>query len=71
MQGIGSGAGADASRWRGSCIGHPAPTRALLHCSNLIFEASSSAVLYGSKSADLTDKILDLYNSTHAVKKKK
>jgi len=37
----------------------------------LIFEASSSAVLYGSKSADLTDKILDLYNSTHAVKKKK
>jgi len=37
----------------------------------MILEASSSAVLYGSRSADLTDKILDLYNSQHSVRKKK
>jgi len=31
----------------------------------LILEATSSAVLYGSKSADLTDAVLQQYNATH------
>jgi outer membrane protein len=36
----------------------------------LILEATSSAVLYGDKSADLTEDIMKLYNSTRTVKKK-
>jgi outer membrane protein len=36
----------------------------------LILEATSSAVLYGDKSADLTEEIMKLYNSTRAGKKK-
>jgi len=31
----------------------------------LILEATSSAVLYGNKSADLTDAVMQQYNSTH------
>ncbi len=37
----------------------------------LILENTSSAVLYGSKSADLTDAIMQEYNSEHPAKKKK
>jgi outer membrane protein len=37
----------------------------------LILEATSSAVLYGSKSADLTDAILQQYNEGHPSAKKK
>ncbi len=37
----------------------------------LILENTSSAVLYGSKSADLTDAIMQEYNSQHPGKKKK
>jgi outer membrane protein len=37
----------------------------------LILESTSSAVLYGSKSADLTDTIMQEYNSRHPGKKKK
>jgi outer membrane protein len=37
----------------------------------LILEVTSSAVLYGSKSADLTDTIISQYNSQHPAKKKK
>lgn len=37
----------------------------------LILENTSSAVLYGSKSADLTDAIMQEYNSRHPGKKKK
>ena len=36
----------------------------------LILEATSSAVLYGTKSADLTDEVMKLYNSTRPGKKK-
>jgi outer membrane protein len=36
----------------------------------LILEATSSAVLYGSKSADLTEPILQQYNTQHPYKKK-
>jgi outer membrane protein len=36
----------------------------------LILEATSSAVLYGAKSADLTDDVMKLYNSTRPSKKK-
>lgn len=36
----------------------------------LILEATSSAVLYGTKSADLTDDVMKLYNSTRPGKKK-
>ena len=36
----------------------------------LILEATSSAVLYGTKSADLTDDVMKLYNSTRPAKKK-
>jgi outer membrane protein len=36
----------------------------------LILEATSSAVLYGTKSADLTDDVMKLYNSTRPSKKK-
>jgi outer membrane protein len=36
----------------------------------LILEATSSAVLYGTKSADLTDEVMKLYNSTRSGKKK-
>lgn len=36
----------------------------------LILEATSSAVLYGTKSADLTDEVMKLYNSTRPSKKK-
>jgi len=36
----------------------------------LILEATSSAVLYGNKSADLTDDVMKLYNSTRPGKKK-
>ena len=36
----------------------------------LILEATSSAVLYGAKSADLTDDVMKLYNSTRPGKKK-
>jgi outer membrane protein len=37
----------------------------------LILEATSSAVLYGSKSADLTDVVLQQYNTLHPLKKGK
>ena len=37
----------------------------------LILENSSNAVLYGAKSADLTDAIMQEYNSQHVGKKKK
>ena len=37
----------------------------------LILEVTSSAVLYGSKSADLTDMVIGQYNSQHPAKKKK
>lgn len=36
----------------------------------LILEATSSAVLYGTKSADLTDEVMKQYNSTRPSKKK-
>jgi len=36
----------------------------------LILEATSSAVLYGTKSADLTDEVMKQYNSTRPGKKK-
>ena len=36
----------------------------------LILEATSSAVLYGAKSADLTDAVMEQYNTLHPVKKK-
>ena len=36
----------------------------------LILEATSSAVLYGTKSADLTDDVMKLYNSARPGKKK-
>ena len=36
----------------------------------LILEATSSAVLYGTKSADLTDEVMRQYNSTRPGKKK-
>jgi len=36
----------------------------------LILEGSSTAVLYGAKSADLTDEIIREYNSSHKGKKK-
>ena len=36
----------------------------------LILEATSSAVLYGAKSADLTDAIMEEYNTLHPAKKK-
>ena len=36
----------------------------------LILEATSSAVLYGTKSADLTDEVMKLYNGTRPGKKK-
>jgi outer membrane protein len=36
----------------------------------LILEATSSAVLYGTKSADLTDDVMKLYNSTRPGKKR-
>ena len=36
----------------------------------LILEATSSAVLYGNKSADLTEDIMKLYNGTRPGKKK-
>jgi outer membrane protein len=36
----------------------------------LILEATSSAVLYGTKSADLTDEVMKRYNSTRPGKKK-
>ena len=36
-----------------------------------ILEASSNAMLYGAKSADLTDAIMQQYNSAHPGKKKK
>lgn len=35
----------------------------------MIFEATSSAVLYGNRSADLTDAIISRYNSQHPKKK--
>ena len=37
----------------------------------LILESTSSAVLYGSKSADLTEEIIRQYNSQHPLKKRK
>jgi outer membrane protein len=37
----------------------------------LILEATSSAVLYGSKSADLTDAVMRQYNEAHPPAKKK
>ncbi len=37
----------------------------------LILEGGSSSVLYGAKSADLTDEIIREYNSQHPAKKKK
>jgi len=37
----------------------------------LILEATSSAVLYGAKGADLTDLIIQQYNDQHPGKKKK
>lgn len=37
----------------------------------LILEATSSAVLYGSKNADLTDEVIRQYNSQYPVSKKK
>ncbi len=37
----------------------------------LILEATNSAVLYGIKTADLTDDIMKQYNSTHSGGKKK
>ena len=36
----------------------------------LILEATSSAVLYGTKSADLTDEVMKLYNGARPSKKK-
>jgi outer membrane protein len=36
----------------------------------MILEATSSAVLYGAKSADLTAAIMEQYNATHPAKKK-
>ena len=36
----------------------------------LILEATNSAVLYGTKSADLTDAIMQQYNTLHPPKKK-
>ncbi len=36
----------------------------------LILESTSSAVLYGTKNADLTDEIMKHYNSHHPSKKK-
>jgi outer membrane protein len=37
----------------------------------VILETSSNAMLYGAKSADLTDTIMQQYNSAHPGKKKK
>jgi outer membrane protein len=37
----------------------------------LILEATSSAVLYGSKSADLTDAVMQQYNTLHPSSSKK
>lgn len=37
---------------------------------SLILEASNSVVLFGSKNADLTEKIIELYNQAKSKKKK-